>query len=312
MATHFPESIGVPIVDQEDRITRFPLVPNYDAFQRSIVVAGEGESFPIGSIEPLRVAIEPTTDYIYVTDFKNGLIHIFSQTGDHINHFGDPYLTWPWGILIHLDNIFVTDTQHHVIFLIRLPDLKMMKKVCKRGSGRKEFDFPTQLAISPNQNLYVTDTYNNRLQILTTDFKFTDSLQHRTMSRPVDVKFSNNEIFVLSDTDTPCVHLFTLSGEKTISLVTRGDGMQVRSPIFFCLDGHNNILISEYSSRSIEVFSPAGDLLHTIGQKKQVPESYISYPLCITLLNNDQLVTTNSNYEINIFSTRNCTNLLER
>ena len=264
MATHFPEPMEVPIVDQEDLIAPMPSVPNYATFQRSIVVVGEGGSIPVGSIKPRGVTIEPTTEYIYVTDSKNGLIHIFSQTGDYINHFGDPFLNGPWGILIHLDNIYVTDQRQHAIFLFRLTDLKMVNKVGKRGSGREMFKYPRQLAISPNQHLYVTDTINDRLQILTTDLEFTDSLRHQTMNSPVDVKFSNNEMFVLSGSDSPSIHVFTLSGEKTRSLVTIGNGMQVEGAWFFCLDGHNNILISDYWSHNIKVFSPAGDLLHTI------------------------------------------------
>ena len=298
MATHFPEPIKVPIVDQEDRIAPMPSAPNYAAFQESIVVVGGG-SIPVGPIEPQGVTIEPTTEYIYVTDSKNGLIHIFSQTGDYINHFGDPYLSRPWGILIHLDNIYVTERRQHAIFLFRLTDLKMVKKVGKRGSGREEFKYPKQIAISPNQHLYVAEFLNHRLQILTTDLEFTDSLQHRTIKYPFDVKFSNNEMFVLSSKDSPCVHVFTLSGEKTRSLVTRGDGMQVTDARFFCLDGHNNILITDCWSHDIKVFSPAGDLLHTIGQHEPVTEKYYD-PLCITLLNNKQLVT-NSKCEFTYF-----------
>ena len=288
MATHFSEPMEVPIVYQEDHIAPMPSVPNYAAFQRSIVVVGKGGSIPRVSIQPIGVAIEPTTEYIYVTDSKNGLIHIFSQTGDYINHFGDPFLSRPWGILIHLDNIYVTDTRQHAIFLFRLTDLKMVKKVGKRGSGREEFDYPTQLAISPNQHLYVTDTNNyNRLQILTTDLEFTNSLQHITMKCPIGVKFSNNEMFVLSGSDSPCIHVFTLSGEKTRSLVTVGNGMQVMGPVFFCLDGHNNILISDYSSHNIKVFSPTGDLLHTIGERG-VTSNRVSYRG--TVLHNNKLV----------------------
>ena len=292
MATYFPEPIKVPIVDQEDRIAGLLPVSNYGAFQKSIVVDSEGGSTPRGSIEPRGVTIEPTTEYIYVTDSKNGLIHIFSQTGDYINHFKDPCLSRPWGILIHLDNIYVTDTQRQVIFLFRLPVLKMIKKVGKIGSGREEFRYPTQLAISPNQRLYVTDTYNDRLQILTTKLEFTDSLQHQTMHYPIDVKFSNDEIFVLSKTDWLCIHVFTLSGEMTRSIVTRGSGMQVKGARFFCLDGHNNILINDHWNHTFRVFSPAGDLLHTIREREHVPEVF-SYPLCIRLLNNKRLITLN-------------------
>ena len=224
MATQFPEPIGVPIVDQEDRIAPIPAVPNYAVIQRSIVVVWKEPSQKLC----LRgVCIEPATEYIYATDVRKGVIHLFSQTGDYLNHFRDPHLLVPWGILIHQDNIYVTDVKQHAIFLFRLPDLKMIKKVGKRGSGREEFRYPRQLAISPEQHLYVADELNNRLQILTTHLEFTDKLQYQPMFNPVDVKFSSNEMFVLSCKGSKCIHVFTLSGKKIRSLVTIGDGMQV-------------------------------------------------------------------------------------
>ena len=68
----------------------------------------------------------------------------------------------------------------------------MVKRVGKRGSENEGFESPTQLAISPNQHLYVADEDNHRIQILSTDLAFQDSLRHQTMTKPVDVKFTNN------------------------------------------------------------------------------------------------------------------------
>ena len=146
----------------------------------------------------------------------------------------------------------------------------MIKKVGKRGSGREEFRYPRQLAISPEQHLYVADELNNRLQILTTHLEFTDKLQYQPMFNPVDVKFSSNEMFVLSCKGSKCIHVFTLSGKKIRSLVTIGDGMQVNGAWFFCLDGHNNILINECFGDNIKVFSQEGDLLHVIIRKADI------------------------------------------
>ena len=67
--------------------------------------------------------------------------------------------------------------------------------------------------------------------------------------------------------------------------------MQVNNPLFFCLDGHNNILISDYSSQNIEVFSQAGDLLHTITIN-------IWRNFCITAYKNIIILTSNNSIEI--------------
>ena len=171
------------------------------------------------------------------------------------------------------------------------------------GSGNEEFDSPRQLAISPNQHLYVADTGNNGLQILSANLSFQGSLRHHTMSQPVDVKFSNNEMFVLSWNDNPCIHVFNLSGKKSRSIVTRRwIGMQVKGALFFCLDGHNNIVISDWSANNIKVFSPEGDLLHTIGQQGQQVGMFHS-PKGIAINNNKLIcLSDNSNFCLQIFS----------
>ncbi|KAI6662003.1 hypothetical protein LOD99_9590 [Oopsacas minuta] len=89
------------------------------------------------------------------------------------------------------------------------------------------------------------------------------------MSKLVDVKFSNNEMFVLSSREYPCIHVFTLSGEKSRSLLgTRGYETLVIGTFFFCLDGKNNILISDLTANIIKVLSPEEDILYTIGQSR--------------------------------------------
>lgn len=317
MITQFPEyiqvsePIAVPTVRPEKHITHLtqngqhdispfypiPSAPDYAAFKQPTFAIGEVGSVTGNIDHPRGVSIEPTSEYIFVSKFMR--IQIFSHTGDRIHHFGSPHLSRPWGILVHQDNIFVTDEGHQAIFRFRIPDLVMIKKVGNKGAGSEEFNRPKELAISPNQHIYVADQYNNRIQILTINLEFNDTLKHQTMTNPCDVKFSNNEIFVLSFTDNPCIHVFTLSGEKSRSILNNG----VEQPLFFCLDGHGNIVISEYYGRSIKVFSPEGQLLHTIGQKFVNPAE-LSYPFGITIHNNREVicVSSNLNYCLQIFS----------
>ena len=285
-------------------IPPMPEIPNYAAFQQPIVAVGKQGTAPGELKSPRGVAIEAEFGHIYVADWSNSRIQIFSKTGDYLNQFSHQHLIMPWGILVHQDNIYVTDWGYHAIFLFKLSDLTMIKRVGKEGTGNEKFNQPRQLAISPNQLLYVADQFNNRLQILSANLDFQGSLKHRTMSQPVDVKFSNNEIFVLSRNDNPYIHVFSLSGEKSRSLVTRGEtGMQIERAFFFCLDKHNNIVISDYNCDTIKVFSPAGDLLHTVGQRGDEAGMFDS-PFGIAINNNNKLVcvSENKNYGLQIFS----------
>ena len=60
------------------------------------------------------------------------------------------------------------------------------------------------------------------------------------------------------------------------SLITRGEGMDVLSPslTFFCFDSLNNFVMSDLLSHSVRVFSPEGNLLHTIGREGHQPGIY--------------------------------------
>ena len=240
-------------------------VPNYSALYQPTVAVGNDGSAPGEFKRPLGLAVDPVSEYIYIVDNNNRRIQIFSQTGDYLNELTSTHLEKPWGILIHKDNIYVTDCRHNTILQFHLPSLTLVKRVGKEGSGKKHFNYPSQLAISPDQHIYIADQRNHRIQIMTTSLSFKNSLRHLNMSHPMDVKFSNKELFVLSN-ENPCIKVFSLSGEMIRSLVTKGKGQQIQKAWFFCLDAHNNIIISDLVQHMIKVFSPRGDLIHSIHQ----------------------------------------------
>ena len=86
------------------------------------------------------------------------------------------------------------------------------------------------------------------------------------------------------------------------SLITCGEGMDVLDPRFFCLDPLNNFVLSDFRSHSLRVFSPEGNLLHTIGREGHQPGMF-SYPTGVAITPNGRLVCVsyNENYGLQIF-----------
>ncbi|KAI6655455.1 hypothetical protein LOD99_11413 [Oopsacas minuta] len=122
------------------------------------------------------------------------------------------------------------------------------------------------------------------------------------MSKPFDVKVSRDRVYVLCPYDNPCMHVLTVEGDKLHSLITRGQGMDVLCPLFFCLDPLNNFVISDQDSHSIQVFSPEGKLLHKIGTEGH-QQGMLYNPLGIVITANGRLVCVsyNKNYPLQIF-----------
>ena len=122
------------------------------------------------------------------------------------------------------------------------------------------------------------------------------------MSYPHDVKVSRDRLYVLCPRNNPCMLVLTLEGDKLHSLITRGEGMDVLYPLFFCLDALNNFVLSDNESHSIRVFSPEGNLLHTIGREGHEQGMFYK-PRGVAVTPNGKFVcvSRNENYGLQIF-----------
>ena len=86
---------------------------------------------------------------------------------EFLNTFSHPHMKYPYGIAIHRDNVYVTDIVEHSVFHFKVEaGFRLVAKLGGRGSGIEQFDEPRQLAVSINGDVFVTDRYNNRVQIL--------------------------------------------------------------------------------------------------------------------------------------------------
>ena len=167
---------------------------------------------------------------------------------------GKMYL--PLSVAICGDRILISQCDHCI--LNYQLNGKFISKIGKYGNGELEFSCPHGLAIDEsNGNIYVSDCHNNRIQILSQDFRFLSQFGKDILKSPLDVKLSKEYIFVL-DYSNPCLHLFSYNHILQKSVISRGKGMQVINPYYFFIDQTDNILISDCGSNSIRIFNPMG------------------------------------------------------
>ena len=176
-------------------------------------------------------------------------------------------MRYPWGIAFHRNNVYVTDTFAPGVFHFKIEaDIHPVAALLGKGSTDGMFNNPRQLTVSDNGDLYIADYGNHRIQIVDESLNFKHSMTHESMRYPRDVKLTAEEFYILSSTDSPCMHIFSHDGDKLRSIITHGGGMQVNKAWFFCLDKEKNFIFCDGEDHCIKVFSPNGALLHTIGQ----------------------------------------------
>ena len=268
-------------------------IPNYLALLEPRISfgrigTGQGELY-----WPEGIAFDERTQLIYVAHVnpisRSSSIIVFSVTGEYINTFCEG-LRYPIGIDIKGDEVYVSDAYLNSIFHFKLPGFQLITNVGKEGTGKGEFSSPHQLTVAPNGSVFVADINNNRIVVMTQKLKFLKTIEHACMTRPYDVKLLDNKVFVLSSRDSPCLHVFSQSGEKLRSFITRDrqGNEQVKRGYSFCFDKQQNILISDFEDKSIKVFSQEGALLHTLGHT-QGEEKRIT-PRGIVVTNDNKII----------------------
>ena len=237
-----------------------------------------------------RCSFDEATHQIFVAN--NNRVEIFSETGEYICKLVGQ-LTIPLGITIHGDSVYVScfvDT----VSRFSLIDMSLVRRIGGLGLNNTRFLAPNQLTTDPIGRVFIADYYNDRICIHDPDLNHLCSITHPSMSRPYDVKVSRDRLYVLCPYDNPCLLVLTLEGDKLHSLITRGEGMDVLEPRFFCLDPLNNFVLSDYRSHSFRVFSPEGNLLHTIGREGH-EQGMLYHPTGVAVTPNGRLVCASNN-----------------
>ena len=141
-----------------------------------------------------------------------------------------------------------------------------MKRTDTEGRGDGQLNYPKGLCIDSNGDMYVADCLNNRVSVFSKELKFLNYLGTQQLKCPRDVKVTQDSVVVL-DRSANCLHFFSRRGELLRSFLTQGEDGLVYHLQFFCLDIAGNILVTDYYRHCIKIFSPSGQLIHTIGKE---------------------------------------------
>ena len=277
-------------------------VPHYATCHSRVVATGKKGDAPGELNGPVGVAIHEETHQIFVANCVNNRVEIFSETGEFFHQLCVGQLFIPWGIAIHGDSVYVSCCGDDTVCKFSLTELCRVRRIGGYESDNVQFRSPQQLTTDPIGRVFIADTYNFRICIHDPDLNHLRNIKHPSMSAPYDLKVSRDCIYVLCPRNNPCLHVLTLEGDKLHSLITCGEGMDVLRPLFFCSDALNNFVLSDYKSHSIRVFSPEGNLLHTIGREGH-QQAMFNRPRGVAVTPNGKLVCVsyNENYGLQIF-----------
>ena len=260
-----------------------PVVPEYRTKQlpTAYCCKRSSEQKSPGEVNnPRCIAIHYKTGNIYIADRDNHRVQVFSCNGDFLFMFSEK-MNKPVGICVSQNKVFVTQRNGNCINMYELEG-KLIKSVGSEGNGEAQFDYPHGLDVSDrNNNIYVCDCSNHRIQILTEELKYHSMLGINLLKFPLDVKVTRDRVLVLDASDL-CLSVFNLDHVLTNRLITRGVGKQTNNPCCFDIDREYNIIMSDCYNPCVYVFNQEGEQIHKFGKKGQgIGEFYLPYGIAL-------------------------------
>ena len=246
-----------------------PVVPDYKTKQLPTAYCCKKSSkqkSPGELNNPGCLAIHYKTGNIYIADKGSHRVQVFSCNGDYLMFSEE--INEPVGICISQNKVFVTQFRGNCINMYELEG-KLIKSVGSEGNGEAQFKHPFGLDVSDrNNNIYVCDCDNHRIQILTEELKYHSMLRIDLLKYPCGVKVTRDRVLVLDCSD-PCMFVFNSDHVLINRLITRGDGKQTNNPCCFDIDREYNIIMSDYWNHCVYVFNQKGEQIHKFGKEGQ-------------------------------------------
>ena len=267
-----------------------PVVPDYKTKQlpTAYCCKKSSEQKSPGELKyPRNLAIHYETGNIYIADKDNHRVQVFSCNGDYLFMFSEK-IYGPAGICIFQNKVFVSQLFGHCINMYELEG-KLIKSVGSEGNEEAQFKNPIGLDVSDrNNNIYVCDWNNHRIQILTEELKYHSMLGIGLFEYPRDVKVTRDRVLVLASND-PCMFVFNSYHVLTNILITNVDNKRTHDPRCFDIDREYNIVMSDHRNHCVYVFNQEGEQIHKFGKEGQGIGEFC-YPCGIALDNTGRII----------------------
>lgn len=210
-------------------------------------------------IHPLNVAICPTTGNVYVHDSDGRTVYTFSgDTCEFIQKIELDYQ--PTGIAINSKgSIYVANVDSHQICIY---DEKLnMKAVGSFGAAKDQFHCPCAVTCDSRDTIYVADKNNKRIQVLNSDGEFIQNFGDTVLSGPARVHIQHNhptkhhEVILVTDIVENRISVFSLQGEHICNFGDDVENGKLTKPRGLCTDIDGNILVGDYVTKSINIYT---------------------------------------------------------
>ena len=193
---------------------------------------------------------------------------------------------------------------HGSQFVVRVTpfQLKPVSAFGEQGSSVGKFSCPWGVAVNANDEIAVTDQFNNRVQIFSSEGKFLRSFGKKgdnagELNNLRGIRFHNNGNIFVADSFNHRIQIFSGEGKFVGSFGGEGElDSQLNNSFGLSVDSEGNIIVADAGNKLIKIFSPDGKFLMKIGE-----EGSFTLPIHCIQYDRYLIVSDHSDHCIKVF-----------
>ena len=228
---------------------------------------------------PCGVAVSDD-GYVIVTENDGDCVTILDSEGKKVKSFrreggsGNVKFSAPHGVAITPDNFILVSDDNDRIQKISM-DGDCIASIGVSGSGKRQFNYPAGIAISPKTGqVYIADTDNHRIQVLNPDLTFSHSfgkkgLNYEQFNEPSDIAIDSQGFVYVTEICNHCIQKLTPNGKFVDQIGREGSGPgQLNRPHGITIDtaGTGLVYVSEEGNHRVSVFTSDGVFVSSFGR----------------------------------------------
>ena len=212
-------------------------------------------------------------DNLYVVDTGNHRIQKYTKDGQFLSQWGhegsgDGEFNMPWGIEVDANgDVYVADWRNDRIQKFTADPIAIFTKDGDwigawgiRGGGDGELDQPSGIHFDKEDNLYVVDTGNHRIQKYTKDGQFLSQWGHEgsgdgEFNMPWGIEVDANGDVYVADWRNDRIQKFTADGQFLMKFGSSGKGPgEFNRPTDVAVDKEGLIYVADWDNDRLQVF----------------------------------------------------------
>ena len=211
-------------------------------------------------------------DRLFVTDLTQRHVAVFDSNHKEETAFGADVLGRPGGVAIDTENrlLYVVDTENDVVAVFDADSFKLLRRIGTPGKKHTltepgTFSLPSNVAVDKDGNVYVTDTFNDRVEIFDADGNFIRTFGAAGdgpgyFQRPKGIAIDPDGHVWVVDGAQDRVQVFTNEGRLLIYFGQHGDWPgQFMQANEIAIDKKNRVFVSEQILGRVQMFRYVSD-----------------------------------------------------